>query len=245
MIDLSSLTFIEPSAVVYFGMFLRHFNSLGKFFDIAMPEDQKVRKYLSDQQFWERFNFRADMVIQEGRLRTFTPTTSPGDIIDIERSVDVAERVAAEVYQILDRHPQVGRIGEIVSELVDNFAIHSRGPLAAFAMQWYPRRKCAILSVGDCGIGIRHSLSRNPKYGHVAGGAHYAAAIEAFKPLVSGKLLGGGTGLTEVRMAVRELKGTVRLTTGDGFVEFHPRGAICGPVPFDLTGVQVEIEIPT
>jgi len=244
-IDLSSLTFIEPSAVVYFGMFLRHFNSLGKYFDIALPTDQKVRKYLSDQHFWERFNFKPELVIQEGRLRTFTPTTSPGDIIDIEKTVDVAERVAAQVYQILNRHPHISRIGEIISELVDNFAIHSRGPLAAFAMQWYPRRHRAILSIGDCGLGIRRTLSRNPKHAHLARGEHFAAAVEAFKPLVSGKLLGGGTGLTEVQMAVRELKGTVRLMTGNGYVEYRPKGATCGTLPFDLTGVQVEIDIPT
>jgi hypothetical protein len=244
-VDLSSLTFIEPSAVVYLGMFFRHFNASGKFFAVKFPVDRKVRKYLADQQFWERFNFRPDLVIREGRLRAFTSSTSPGDIIDIQKAPRVAERVAQEVYQILEWHPHVDRIGEIVSELVDNFAIHSKGPLAAFAMQWYPRRKRAILSIGDCGLGIRRTLSRNPKYAHLGGQPHSRAAVEAFKPLVSGLQLGGGTGLTEVRMAVTDLKGSMRLTTGDGYVEYFPRAARFGNLAFDLAGVQVEIDIPT
>ena len=115
------------------------------------PTDHKVRKYLADQHFWDRFNFAPAIIVREDQLRTFTPSTSPGDILDIEKSEDIAERVAMEVFRILEFHPHANRIGEIVSELVDNFAVHSRGPLAVFAMQWYPRAKRAVLAI-DYGL---------------------------------------------------------------------------------------------
>jgi hypothetical protein len=151
LIDLTALDFIEPSALVYLGVFLRHFNSAGKYFRVNPPTDHKVRKYLADQHFWDRFNFAPAIIVREDQLRTFTPSTSPGDILDIEKSEDIAERVAMEVFRILEFHPHANRIGEIVSELVDNFAVHSRGPLAVFAMQWYPRAKRAVLAI-DYGL---------------------------------------------------------------------------------------------
>ena len=44
LIDLTALDFIEPSALVYLGVFLRHFNSAGKYFRVNPPTDHKVRK---------------------------------------------------------------------------------------------------------------------------------------------------------------------------------------------------------
>ena len=41
------------------------------------------------------------------------------------------------------------------------------GPLAAFTMQVYRRGAPRfVLAIGDCGIGIRASLSTNPKYSY-------------------------------------------------------------------------------
>jgi len=44
---------------------------------------------------------------------------------------------------------------------------------------------------------------------------------------------------------VRDLKGKIRLTSGNGYVEYFPAGASCGETAFDLAGVQVEVVIPT
>lgn len=43
MIDLSRVTFIEPFAIVYLGMSLRHYNARGKFFDLLFPGSPDVR----------------------------------------------------------------------------------------------------------------------------------------------------------------------------------------------------------
>ena len=45
-VDLSNISFVEPFGLVYLGMFLRHFNGLGKFFNIITPRSKHVTQYL-------------------------------------------------------------------------------------------------------------------------------------------------------------------------------------------------------
>jgi hypothetical protein len=94
-------------------------------------------------------------------------------------------------------------------------------------------------------LGIRRTLSRNPQYADLKNRPHRDAAVKAFQSMVTCRTTGGGTGLTEVQMAAQELGGSVRLTTGDGFVEYFPHRARYGNTGFNLTGVQVEVVVPT
>jgi hypothetical protein len=241
------VTFIEPFAMVYLGMFLRHHNAQGKGFVLTLPESAAVRRYLTAQNFWDRFNFNPKRMPLECRtpLRT---TTSLNDIVDLECRDGVADSVAAAVMELLSGERvsvELEPIGEIVAELVQNFADHARRTLAAFAAQWFPQRSRLDIVIGDCGVGIRESLARNPKLRHVAAMPHDAAAVLAFEPGVTARTSGGGTGLTIVRDHARCLKATVRLSTGDGYVVLPPSGGYRGRMAYHLPGVQVEVRIPT
>lgn len=248
-IDLSPVDFFEPFALIYVGMFLRHYNTQRVSFEIVPPDDRKAREYLTRQNFWERFNFDPT-TLPASLLRRITTDTSLNDIVDIERRAGIAEEVAEAVAEVLcpGRYPRVpvdvGAVGEMVSELVDNFAEHAQGPLAAFAMQWYPKAHRFDLAIGDCGVGVRHSLSANPPFAYVASLSHHEAAALAFQPKVTAKPSGGGTGLWDVRDAVRQLGGRMRLATGDGYVQDWRGQMRMGQMAFELPGVQVEISIP-
>lgn len=249
VIDLTAVDFFEPFSLIYLGMFLRHYSAQGISFEVALPSNSKARDYLTRQNFWQRFNFDPAS-LPPTLLRRMTTSTSLNDIVDIEQRAGIAEDVAQAVVDVLcpGRFPvvpvDVGAIGEMVSELVDNFAVHAQGPLAAFMMQWYPNGRRFDLAIGDCGIGIRRSLSRNPTYSHVLGRPHHYSAELAFQPGVTGNRAGGGTGLWEVLNAVRHLGGGLRLASGDGYVQAVGQQMKRGPMTFDLTGVQVEIWIP-
>lgn len=245
VIDLSDVTFVEPFALVYLGMFLRHHNSQGRFFDVRFPESYSARKYLARQNFWQRFNFNPSMIRQENLYR-LTSTTSLNDIVDIERRDWIAEDVASAVLQILSANVESVQgdiIAELVSELVDNFAQHSGRTLAAFAMQYYPNGNKVVCAIGDCGIGIRASLISNPNHSYLASRPHYDCAIRAFEPLISRKRE-GGTSLTEVRDGVLDLGGRLILTTRDGFVIIDENQTRVGTMDHNLAGVQVEMSIP-
>jgi len=245
VIDLSSVTFFRPFSLVYLGMFLRYHNNNGKGFDIVAPNNSAARSYLAGQNFWERFNFNPD-VIEKEKLIRFTNYTSLNDIVDVEKRPYIAEDIATGVSKVLrNNHARVkvSLVAELVCELVDNFAIHSKETLAVVAMQYYPNLHRVILAVGDCGIGIRSSLSSNPIYSHLADSPHWEVALKSFEPLVS-RIPGCGTGLTEVRDGTIDLGGRLTLATGDGYVIIGQDGIQYGQMSYDLSGVQVEFSLP-
>ena len=249
-IDLSDVTFFEPFALVYLGMFLRYFNSQGQSFRVAFPHNDRVREYLARQQFWERFNFKPQ-VVQTESLRRFTTSTSLNDITDIEKNPYLAEELAQAVAHVVavntSRLPS-GVIAEVAAELVQNFVEHSGENLAAFMVQYYPRRGSygvLALAIGDCGKGIRASLSSKKQYAYLADRPHYEAILKAFEPGVSSKRE-GGTGFNEVLDYITELGGSFRIATGDDYiiVDGKTGKAKTEKIGFDLPGVQIELIFP-
>lgn len=245
LVDLGRITFFEPFALVYLGMFLRYHSSRARRFRVVIPAEPMPRSYLATQNLWERFNFDP-RTIQEERLRRFTTSTSLNDVVDVERRDGVADDIAERVLTLV-RNKEVkvkaATFAELVAELVDNFAQHSGEQLAAFMLQYYPRMRRIVCAVGDCGIGIRASLASNPKHAHLAGRPHHEAALAAFEPLVS-RRAEGGTGLTEVREEVLRLSGSLTLSTGNGYVRMSHGRTTYGGMAYDLPGVQIEVSVP-
>ncbi len=246
-VDLSTVTFFEPFALIYLGMFLRHYNARGKGFQVSLPTSGAAKKYLSSQNFFAMFNFDPE-TLDPGLLRRFTASSSLGDLIDIEQRCGIDEEVARQVKTVMAKTSaavDLALVEEIVAELVSNFARHSQGPLAALAMQWYPRLQRMNLAIGDCGVGIRSSLSSNPRHRDLANKPHYEAAWKAFQGGVS-RSHEGGFGLSTVLQDVEDLGGTLVLATGNGYARKYLRGPFrYGRTAFDLPGVQIEVRIPT
>ncbi len=247
VIDLSKITFFHPFALIYIGMFLRHFSAAGKGLGVYLPTDPDAKRYLSRENFFGRFNFNP-ATLDPALLRRFTSGTSLDDVVDIERRDGIDEEIALKVRRVIAYSSAVvdlALVEEIVAELVNNFARHAKGPLAALAMQWYPRLHIIRLAIGDCGIGIRQSLSSNPKYAHLAVKPHHEVVWQAFQAGVS-RSREGGFGLTTVLENVEELGGSLALASGDGYVRKSlSRPFRYGNMAFDLSGVQIEVLIPT
>ncbi len=246
-VDLSDISFVEPFGLVYLGMFLRHFNSLGKFFNITSPRSRQVTRYLESQRFWGRYNIAAIPTASQP-LQRHARFTSLSDIVDIENNQYIAEYVGDMVGEILRKNSvrvDAGLVTEVAVELVDNFSRHSGQQLAACAVQLYPQRGDLHFAVGDCGVGIRSSLSRNSHYKHLASAPHYEAALKALEDGVTGSTE-GGTGFGTVREDVLHLGGQMCLCTGDGWVIIGGgrQGVEAGRMTYDLPGVQIEIKIP-
>ena len=247
MVDLSDVSFIRPFALVYLGMFLRLHNSQGAQFDVTLPMEQSVRRYLATQNFWERFNFDPDVIADES-IHRFSTTTSLNDIIDIENRRYIGEDIAESVRDLLIRESvgvDVEEIYDLVSELIDNFERHSSHSLGVFVMQFFHNIRQLVIAIGDCGIGMRASLSENPKHAYFADMSHDYAIKRSFEPLVSGKLE-GGTGLTEVKNTIKRYYGTLTLNSGNGYFRLNGDGSeYSGTKAHDLQGVQIELSIDT
>lgn len=144
LVDLSDVTFITPFALMYLGMFLRHLSAQGKAVLLDPPQSKRVRDYLAQQQFWERFNFDDEVVATESTRRRPT-LTSLNDIVDLDRSIpNLAEELAYRVRQVLAANARsLPRtiIEETVAELIQNFVDHAGRQLAAFMVQYYPKNQ--------------------------------------------------------------------------------------------------------
>ncbi len=244
-IDLSGVTVFEPFALVYLGMFLRHHNSEGKLFSVTHPWDRRALAYLETQNFWNRFNFNP-VGTGDTRLRRFTNSTSMNDIVDIERQRWIAEDVAEQVARVLVKNgPRIAvdAITEVASELVDNFDQHARHALAACSLQSYPQGNRVVFAIGDCGIGMRASLSSLQKYEYLSTRPHQQSILMAIEQQVTRKWE-GGMGLTQVVETVVALGGRLFLSSGDGYVTVSPSGKFVGTQAYDLTGVQIELSFP-
>lgn len=246
-LDLSEVSFVEPGGLVYLGMFLRHFNSRGKFFSIVTPRSFAVTQYLNSQRFWERYGI-AETGLHLQSSQRHGRFTSLRDMIDIDNDQWIADSVGDMVAELLRESSlkvEVDLVTEVVVELVDNFSRHSGEQLAACAMQLYPTAGKLHFAVGDCGVGIRRSLARNPKYEDLSNVPHHEAALKAFEDGVTGSIE-GGTGFGTVREAVLELGGEMSLCTGDGWVRIGTdlEDVRSGTMRYDLPGVQVEVVIP-
>jgi hypothetical protein len=212
-IDLSRITFSKPFGLIYLGMFLRHLSTRGKACTITPPRRAAATDYLAKQNFWNRFNVNPATLSPADLINNFPNSTSLNDIIDIDKrqAPDIAEDIANKIKRVLrrcDARVNSETVEEIVVELVDNYACHSTTNLAAIAMQYYPVNHRVVIAIGDCGIGIRASLTKNPVYHGLANQEHYTAALQAFEPIVSCKPE-GGMGLTEVKDNIIELNGQV------------------------------------
>jgi len=162
----------------------------------------------------------------------------------------VADDVGEKVRDILaNENVPVDRflVALLTEELVDNFRRHSEHGAGACAFQYYPQLGSLKFAIGDCGIGIRESLSRNPQYLRVRYGTDEAAAKLALDEGVSGHVE-GGTGFSTIIDGVRELRGRFFLSTGNAWLRhFHSYSrdrVISKTTEYGFPGVRAEFEVP-
>jgi len=243
IVNLSDVTFITPFALMYLGMFLRHFNARGKNFVVRFPRSKTVKDHFARQRFWERFNFNAEVVAVES-TRWRRTLTSLNDIVDLDRSTpDLAEDLAYRVSQVLAANTGTlpwTTIQDTVAELIQNFVDHAGKQVAAFMVQYYPKIHTCSIAIGDCGRGIRASLSALLKYANLLARPHREAVMTAFQYGVSAKLV-GGAGFSTILEGVEALDGELRLATGDDYVIASKGRFRAGPMGFSLPGVQIEL----
>lgn len=245
IIDLSTVTWLEPYALIYLGMFLRHHNRQGQGFKLLQPRSN-VKDYLTKQNFWNRFRFSPDPTTDRALLR-FLTSTSFNDIIDLVDRPSQAEEIYHRFQDLLQTNyvkVDTTAVAEAVVELVDNFVQHANVGLAAMMVQYYPKKHELGVAIGDCGIGIRQSLFDSGRYPEIAHMSHALAITKAFEPMVTAKHE-GGMGFETVRDIVVTQRASMFLSSNDGAVYIDNRGKMYYmDVPYDLPGVQLELRFP-
>ena len=245
VIDMKAVTFLTPYALIYLACFINNYNRLGVTFQTIYPDSMPVRQYLNPQRFWERLRFEAE---RESIGHGNSQWMSTSDIIQIPNIDYIAEDAGRKLYDLLTSNSirLNARDLEIVFvELVDNFSRHSDEETAICAVRWFPSMNRLHLAIGDCGMGIRKSLSSNDDYRELRNKSHGEAAAKAFEVSV-GRTSEGGMGLTDARDTMARTGGQLFLSTGDAWVLARGKDdLLVGKQEYDLPGVQIELAIPT
>jgi len=185
-LDLSGVTFIQPSVITLLTTAVIRLQQEGFGVQITRPASRDVDGYLNRLDFYDLAGMDVEYPWQrhdaDGRFREVVQVQTEGE----------SDAVVRELMTILDRNVAgVAGIYDAVYhaflEIVNNVFHHAQSPTQAIiCAQLYPRYQRVEMAVVDSGRGIPSSLSDNPELkGRFADAAE---AIElAVQPRVTGR----------------------------------------------------------
>lgn len=252
-IDLKNCSFAEVSGMVRLVLLARHLKIHGRAIQVLIPEDEGVQSYLERANAFRELSGLCtfDQSIEHLQRHGRNPTNRLVELRPLEEQGQI--RTIVECFSTgLKAHRNIGSdiidtIDRVLFETLQNIPDHADpdGTIGVqhglAALQRYSWRLC--LSVGDLGVGIRQSLTGNPRF--PPDRYDHARAIEA---AISGSSrhadIGRGGGLMSVVAAVQKVGGWLRVRSGDTAIiitaEDNRRIDPCTLFP----GTQIDISVP-
>jgi len=241
-IDLSSVRFMDPYALLLLDLLLLELGDRGRSPDIVMPSSPAVSRWMG------AMGFAANDGDSSGtRLRDSASALQPIASIDDERHV--GRIVDGFEQRLAERHPlsESGRrsLIAIMIELFQNVPHHSNAdgsvedPHGIAAMQDY--EDSIFLAIADRGIGLSGSLALRLGY---EGMTSRQALRSIFDQGVSRfEDPGRGGELQRIARIVRSWDGTFAVRSGDALLYFDDKGGDVYDVP-DFPGLQLGLRLP-
>ena len=257
ILDLRSVEFVEPSGIC----------ALATLLEFLIPRSDEVGLVLSGHNvpaYLERMNF---FRIFGDRVRTNADVSAlgerrrgnPGTLQELVNfhSEEEIPGIIARISEILEnkeyRLRERAAICATLSEICANAVEHGASPFGAYAaVQAYQhivsggrerRGEEVLVAIADGGVGVRDTLSRNPKY------AKYTktdndSLRHALKMGVSGTgEIGRGGGLAVVGQIAARAGGSLSLRSSAGRVTFYGDRINSRNVPF-FPGTFVRVSLP-
>ncbi len=252
-VDLRDCSFAEVSGMVRLVLLAHHLSSQGRFIRVLIPEDTDVQSYLERTNTFRQleglctFDEPIEHLQQHDRVPTdrlvgLRPLEEQGQIRAIlegfSSGLKAHRNIASDIIDAIDK-VLFETLQNIPDHAVPDGAVGAHHGMAA--LQRYSWRLC--LSVGDLGMGIRESLTGNPKF--PPDRYDHARAIEA---AITGSSrhadIGRGGGLMSVVAAIQKVGGWLRVRSGDAGIvitaEDNRRIEQCAFFP----GTQIDISVP-
>jgi hypothetical protein len=167
VLDLRSCTFVDAYALVGFACVAESLAASGRRPAFHAPDVDEVRNYLSRMHLQETLK-ASEASIVGSPLPVVKEHAGPDRLLALRtfRSGVEYEQLANLVWERLEGHvgPEVlGALYETLQEVGANVIEHSQATRGGYiAAQVYRRNtpdEYVLLAIGDCGVGIRHSLS--------------------------------------------------------------------------------------
>lgn len=248
VVDLSSLSFVDPAGLVGLALLVEHFCHRGPKPVVHYPEDASVGHYLLRMGLRRVLRGRArNRGAPRGRPRQRV-TSALLELSIIEDTADVDEllgRLTDRVSRILKAElhylpADVHNFAAVIAELCRNIVDHS-GSIGFVAAQRYTRDdhdRFAIISVGDVGVGLRATLgSRYPVN-------HWSDTEVLRKSLLPefSRHPNRGMGLTFVEKVASDYRGSLHLRSGSSRIYIRGNRLFSIPgAPFPGTQATISL----
>lgn len=173
LIDGSRLKYCEPGGMLLCALGLR------RFFARRMEQNTRIEyrgdnnAYLSSMAFYQTFGLNRGRRPGEAQgSSTYLPITEL-KLINFKK-YGISSHIGAEIEKEARRLASLllqtsdgaifSQVAYALTEMVRNAVEHSRAPSLWYAGQFWPKRDFVQIVILDEGVGICHSLARNPNY---------------------------------------------------------------------------------
>lgn len=267
-IDFSDVTFYEPFAMLYFGAQLRTFRDErkracnSKFTALGYGDNSAANSYAANMGFFESFGLKYRPSDLQGNTQ-YRPITkiSLHSLWDSARPVgkdyrEVLEDECQDIARLLtrDQHGHlISTLSYSLREIFRNTFEHSQSEDVWYAAQYWQEKELVELSILDQGIGIKHSIQKNP---HISVDSDSDAIQLAILPGISGAAFKGsrmdeddpwansGYGLFMTSRLCTNGRGSFFIGSGNAGILLTSKGQTnVGPLGFQGTVVRLVVDV--
>jgi len=250
VIDLSKTKFIKPAGMTVLYWLVRGLREAGREVRLEIGS-QDVASYLCRMNFHVPFRQDAGCSFEPNLQKMKVPkaygaadrlmefrlvaVTNDTDVTDAGKQIlGIVETNAPAFVEARDE------LFTAITELLSNVERHSGVRETSVVAQSH--KDCVRIAVGDCGRGIRASLTTTRK-AQIESLPDYRVNLLATEPGVTGSLMGGGYGLTTIRDLVQERGQALHIISGSGRASIL-RSLMAGrQLQFAVPGTVVEVSL--
>src|ERR687893_1559055 len=257
VLDLRGVEFVEPSGLCALAALLEFLIPRSRLVGLKFS-GHDVAAYLERMDFFRIFGHRVETNVDVSALEE-RRRGNPGTLQELisfhsEEEIPgiinrISEILTNKGYELSERAAICATLSEICANAVE----HGHSPFGAYAaVQAYQhivsggrerRGEEVLIAIADGGIGVRETLSRNPKYAEHTE-ADNEALRHALKMGVSGTgEIGRGGGLAVVGQIAARAGGSLSLRSGSGRVTFYGNRTNSRNVP-TFPGTFVRVSLP-
>jgi anti-anti-sigma regulatory factor len=255
-LDLRQVDFVEPAGLCGLAALLERLTARSENVSLSL-RGRNVAAYLERMDFFRMF---------EGKLETNVDVSSledrerhdPGTLQELINfhNEDEIPAIIHRISKILENQEYLLKervaVCSTLSEICANAAEHGTSSFGAYAaVQAYhhivsgPRRRGeeVLVAIADGGVGVRETLSRNPKYAENTGTDNDAIRHALEMGVSTTGEVGRGGGLTLVAQIAARNGGSLSIRSGSGRITVYEKRKNSRHVP-PFPGTFVRVSLP-
>lgn len=214
----------------------------------VVPNKPHVARYISRMNFHSLLRVAHDLTPKPRRAPRSGRFRELVEVANEDESIRVTDELAAVMRKRLPRRRIiVNNVSHCLSEILENVHHHAESSTnGVVCAQTYPKSGAVELAIADCGIGVRESLRKNPRYSTQVPAHADALRLAVQRGVTSTPNRNSGEGLFFVAELLKKA-GRLYLQSGDALLTVNKKGVMIKAAPSwkgTLVGIRLERDVP-